>query len=166
VLEPAVVPITNVLRLRYWPDRAHFAGVSRTMASAVGLCEQLYLDSDYLGRQLDDLGYEVRLIAPKYVRPYVKSQKNDGRDTEAAIRFVSLKSESQLDLQSLHRVRERLVQRRTALINQIRGLLLERGLSVPRGKGHLIRGRTSWFERRAAGPEADALLHIGDQALR
>jgi len=101
----------------------------------------------YLGRRLADLGYEVRLIAPQYVKPYVKSQKNDDRDAEAiaeaalrpTMRFVSVKTQAQLDLQTLHRVRERLVERRTALINQIRGILLERGILVPKGKYHLVR---------------------------
>jgi len=101
----------------------------------------------YVGRQLLDLGYDVRLIAPQYVKPFVKSQKNDDRDAEAiaeaalrpTMRFVTVKSQGQLDLQTLHRVRERVVQQRTALINQVRGILLERGIMVPKGKYHLVR---------------------------
>lgn len=87
-------------------------------------------------------GHEVRLMSPEYVRPYVKAQKNDDRDAEGiaeaasrpTMRFVDLKSEEQLDIQSLHRVRSRLVAQRTALINQIRAILLERGLIFAAGR--------------------------------
>lgn len=99
----------------------------------------------HLGRLLRDLGHEVRLMSPEYVQPYVKAQKNDDRDAEAiaeaatrpTMRFVELKSEAQLDMQSLHRARDRLVGERTALINQLRGLLLERGIVVPKGRRKL-----------------------------
>jgi transposase len=80
----------------------------------------------HLGRILRDQGHQVRLISPEYVRPYVKSHKNDDWDAEAiaeaatrpTMRFVELKSSEQLDMQSLHRVRDRLVGERTALLNQ------------------------------------------------
>ena len=100
----------------------------------------------HLGRVLLDQGHEVRLMSPEYVRPYVKAQKkNDDRDAEAiaeaatrpTMRFVELKSEAQLDLQSLHRARDRLVSERTALINQLRAFLLERGIIVPQGRSKL-----------------------------
>ena len=95
----------------------------------------------HLGRLLAAQGREVRLMSPEYVRPYVKAQKNDDRDAEAiaeaatrpTMRFVALKSEEQLDVQSLHRARDRLVGQRTALMNQMRSILLERGLTVPQG---------------------------------
>jgi transposase len=95
----------------------------------------------HLGRQLAAQGHEVRLMSPEYVRPYVKAQKNDDRDAEAiaeaatrpTMRFVALKSEEQLDVQSLHRARDRLVGQRTALMNQMRSILLERGITVPQG---------------------------------
>ena len=80
-------------------------------------------------------------MSPEYVRPYVKSQKNDDRDAEAAtrptMRFVELKTQEQLDVQSLHRVRDRLVSERTSLTNQIRSLLLERGHTVAQGHDKL-----------------------------
>jgi transposase len=84
-------------------------------------------------------------MSPEYVRPYVKAQKNDDRDAEAiaeaatrpTMRFVELKSEEQLDMQSLHRARDRLVGERTALINQLRAFLLERGITVPQGRRKL-----------------------------
>ena len=76
-------------------------------------------------------------MSPEYVRPYVKAQKNDDRDAEAAtrptMRFVVLKSEEQLDMQTLHRIRDQLVAERTSLTNQIRSLLLERGIVVAQG---------------------------------
>src|SRR3954463_11887734 len=92
----------------------------------------------HLGRQLIAQGHVVRLMSPAYVQPYVKAQKNDERDAEAiaeaatrpTMRFVELKSEAQLDAQILHRARSRLVGQRTALINQLRAVLLERGIVV------------------------------------
>lgn len=99
----------------------------------------------HLGRLLAGQGHRVRLMSPEYVRPYVKAQKNDDRDAEAiaeaatrpTMRFVELKSESQLDVQTLHRARDRLVGERTALINQLRAVLLERGITVPQGRRKL-----------------------------
>src|SRR4051794_7631472 len=100
----------------------------------------------YLGRLLTGRGLEVRLMSPEYVRPYVKAQKNDDRDAEAiaeaatrpTMRFVALKTEAQLDVQVLHRVRDRLVGQRTSLMNQVRSLLLERGIVVPQGRRSLL----------------------------
>jgi transposase len=99
----------------------------------------------HLGRLLCEQGHQVRLMSPEYVRPYVKAQKNDDRDAEAiaeaatrpTMRFVELKSAEQLDMQSLHRVRDRLVGERTALMNQLRAVLLERGIAVPQGRRKL-----------------------------
>jgi transposase len=101
--------------------------------------------SHFLGRALREQGHEVRLIPAQYVKPYVKTNKSDYIDAEAiaeavqrpTMRFVPIKTEEQLDLQALHRVRERWVMRRTAVVNQIRGLLLERGLTLPKGRRHL-----------------------------
>jgi transposase len=101
--------------------------------------------SHFLGRALREQGHDVRLMPAQYVKPYVKTNKNDYLDAEAiaeavtrpTMRFVPIKSDDQLDLQSLHRVRERWVKRRTAVINQIRGLLLERGITMRRGRKYL-----------------------------
>ena len=95
----------------------------------------------HLSRKLKCLGHDARLMPAKYVRPYSKGQKNDFRDAEAiaeavqrpTMRFVATKTVEQLDLQALHRVRERLVSQRTGLINQIRAFLLERGIAVRQG---------------------------------
>ncbi len=99
----------------------------------------------HLGRLFAARGHEVRLMSPEYVRPYIKAQKNDDRDAEGiaeaasrpTMRFVDLKSEEQLDIQSLHKVRSRLVAQRTTLINQIRAILLERGLIFAAGRRKL-----------------------------
>jgi len=87
----------------------------------------------YWARCLREQGHEVKLMAPQFVKPYVKSNKNDMRDAEAiaeavtrpSMRFVPVKDVAQQDIQALHRVRERLVTARTALVNEIRGLLAE-----------------------------------------
>ncbi len=93
----------------------------------------------YWGRELSKLGHEVRLISPQFVKPYVKSGKNDANDAEAiceaasrpTMRFVAVKSAEQQAGQALHRVRSRLIKSRTALVNEIRGLLGEFGLVMP-----------------------------------
>src|SRR5215470_13825948 len=96
----------------------------------------------HLGRVFAAYGHDVRLMSPEYVWPYVKAQKNDDRDAEGiaeaatrpTMRFVELKSQDQLDMQTLHRSRDRLVGERTALINQLRAILLERGMVAPQGR--------------------------------
>src|ERR1041385_5724655 len=101
--------------------------------------------SHFLGRALREQGHDVRLLPAQYVKPYVKTNKSDYIDAEAIseavqrpnMRFVPIKTEEQLDLQAVHRVRERWVMRRTAVINQIRGLLLERGLPLTKGRRHV-----------------------------
>lgn len=95
----------------------------------------------YWARKLTELGHEVRLIAPQFVKPYVKSNKNDANDAEAIceavgrpnMRFVQIKSVAQQDIQALHRVRSELVRHRTAKVNQIRALLAEYGIVLAQG---------------------------------
>ena len=90
----------------------------------------------FLGRALRAQGHDVKLIPAQFVKPFVKSNKNDFIDAEAIaeavdrqnMRFVPIKTDDQLDLQALHRVRDRLIARRTSVINQLRAFLLERGL--------------------------------------
>ena len=99
----------------------------------------------HLSRKLQGLGHDARLMPARYVRPYSKGQKNDFRDAEAiaeavqrpTMKFVATKTADQLDLQALHRVRERLVSQRTGIINQIRAFLLERGIAVRQGQRFL-----------------------------
>src|SRR6516164_8640999 len=101
----------------------------------------------HLSRKLKAFGHDARLMPAKYVRPYSKGQKNDFRDAEAiaeavqrpTMKFVATKTVDQLDLQALHRVRERLVSQRTGIINQIRAFLLERGVAVRQGLRFLQR---------------------------
>jgi transposase len=105
-------------------------------------------------RVLGGLGHTVRLMAPQFVKPYVKSNKNDANDAEAiceavtrpSMRFVPQKSVEQQDLQCLHRVRSRLVACRTQLINQIRGLLAEYGIVLPQHPGQVRRGLPTVLE--------------------
>src|ERR1700691_3134104 len=100
--------------------------------------------SHFLGKALREQGHQVRLMPAQYVKPFVKTNKNDYTDAEAIaeavsrprMRFVPIKSDDQLDMQSLHRVRDRWVRRRTSLINQIRSLLLERGITIRQGRRH------------------------------
>ena len=102
----------------------------------------------FWARQFRAHGHTVKLIAPQFVKPYVKSNKNDAADAEAIceavarpnMRFVPIKEIAQHDIQCLHRVRERLVSARTALINETRGLLAEYGYVLPAGKSH-VRGK-------------------------
>jgi transposase len=97
--------------------------------------------SHHIGRRLTALGHDVRLIPAQYVKPFLKGHKNDYRDAEAiaeavqrpTMRFVAIKTPEQMDLLALHRVRSRLVGQRTGLINQLRGFLIERGITVRQG---------------------------------
>lgn len=95
----------------------------------------------YWARKIEQLGHRVRLMSPRFVKPYRKSDKNDANDAEAiceavtraSMRFVPIKSEAQHEVQALHRVREQLLKSRTALVNQARGLLAEHGIVAPQG---------------------------------
>ena len=103
--------------------------------------------AQHWGRAFEPLGHTVKLMHPKYVKPYVKTNKNDGRDAEAiceavgrpTMRFVSIKTVEQADLQAVHRTRSLFVKHRTAVINQIRGLLAEFGLVLPQGITNVLR---------------------------
>ncbi len=93
----------------------------------------------HIARRIQALGHDVRLIPAQYVKPFLKGHKNDYRDAEAiaeavqrpTMNFVSIKTPEQSDLLSLHRVRSRLVGQRTAVMNQIRGFLIERHAPGP-----------------------------------
>jgi len=101
--------------------------------------------SHYWARKLAALGHTVRLMAPQFVKPYRKNDKNDGNDAAAvceavgrpSMRFVPVKSPEQQAELSVHRVRQRLMRQRTALINQLRGLLAEYGLVLAQGATHV-----------------------------
>lgn len=99
----------------------------------------------YWAREFTRFGHQVKLISPQFVKPFVKSNKNDAADAEAIcvavsqphMRFVPMKNVEQQDIQSLHRARQLLVKQRTALVNQIRGLLGEYGVVIAQGIGRL-----------------------------
>lgn len=101
--------------------------------------------SNHWGRTFSAMGHEVKLISPQHVTPYIGNHKNDYKDTEGILeagtrprtKFVSIKTIEQQDMQSLLRVRERLVENRVSLSNQIRGLLLEYGIDIAKGFKHL-----------------------------
>lgn len=131
-----------VLRRRLRRDGvAAFVGKLQPCIVAMEAC----CGAHHLGRVLGAVGHTIRLMSPEYVRPYVKSNKNDDRDAEAiaeaatrpTMRFVPVKNEAQSDIQALHRARSRLVAERTALINQLRALLLERGIVIAQGRRKL-----------------------------
>lgn len=129
-------------RLRRAEVSSFFAGVESCL---IGL--EASGGAHYWFRVLSRLGHTVRLIAPQFVTPYVKSQKNDANDAEAiceavsrpSMRFVPAKKVEQQDLQCLHRVRSRLIGCRTQLVNQIRGLLAEYGIVLPQHVAQLRR---------------------------
>ena len=118
----------------------------------------------YWARTLRALGHDVRLIAPQFVAPYRKNDKNDGNDAEAIceavgrphMRVVPIKDVAQQAVLTVHRARQLLVAERTALVNQTRGLLAEYGLIVPTGVGVLRRSRpgAASTKRGRAGREA------------
>lgn len=108
----------------------------------------------FLARALVTQGHDIKLMPAEYVRPFVKSNKNDYNDAEAiaeavqrpTMRFVPIKNEAQLDLQAMYRVRDRWMGRRTDVINQLRGFLLEHGLTIAPGPAHLKRQLPSILE--------------------
>jgi transposase len=105
-------------------------------------------------RQLRSRGFEVKLIPPQYVKPYVKTQKNDVTDAEAiceamsrpGMRYVAVKTVEQQDIQAIHRVRSSVVGQRTAQANQMRGLVAEYGLVAPKQLGALRKAIPDWLE--------------------
>src|SRR3954451_15542744 len=114
------------------------------------------LSAHFVSRTLRALGHEPRIIPAIYVKPFLKGQKNDYNDAEAIaeaalrpnLRVVKEKSQDQLDLQALHRVRSRLVSRRTATINQIRAFLIEQGIAVRTGATALRNSLLAILENR------------------
>ncbi len=121
------------------------------------------------GRELQSRGYTVKLMPPQFVKPYVKSNKNDARDAEAIceamsrpnMRFVTVKSVEQQDIQATHRIRAELITQRTAKANQIRGLVAEYGLVAPKHLSSLRAAIPCWLEDAENGLTADfrRLMH-------
>lgn len=102
--------------------------------------------SNYWGQRFTEMGHNVKLMSPQFVKPYVKSNKNDRADAEAIceavnrpnMRFVAIKNKEQQDIQCIHKVRARLVKERTAIANETRGLLQEYGIIIPQGISYVI----------------------------
>ena len=148
-----------VLRRRLTRERlvAFLAGQPACVVAMEACC-----GAHHLGRLFAAQGHAVRLMSPEYVQPYVKAQKNDDRDAEAiaeaatrpTMRFVALKSAAQLDQQTLHRARSRLVNGRTRLMNQVRAILLERGITVAKGRRALGLALATLVDDTGAGLSA------------
>src|ERR1700757_4741612 len=125
----------KILLLRKFSRSQLLAYTANLPASLIGL--EAGAGAHFMGAALREQGHQVRLIPAQFVKPYRKSNKNDFIDAEAIaeavtkqnMRFAQIKTQEQLDWQAMHRVRDRQVRRRTALINEIRGFLLERGLT-------------------------------------
>jgi transposase len=123
----------KVLLKKKFPQKQLITFTANLQTSLIGM--EACAGAHFLGRVLRAQGHEVKLIPAQFVRPFVKSNKNDFLDAEAIaeavdrrnMRFVPIKTDDQLDLQALHRVRDRLIARRTSVINQLRAFLLERG---------------------------------------
>ena len=129
-----------------------FSGLPRCI---VGM--EACLSAHFVSRTLRGMGFEPRIIPAKYTRPFIKGQKNDYNDAEAIaeaalrpnLKVVQEKTQDQLDLQALHRVRARLVSRRTATINQIRAFLIEQGITVRAGARSLRNSLFAILKNRA-----------------
>jgi transposase len=126
----------KVLVRKKFTQKQLLAYTANMQTSLIGL--EACSGAHFLGRALHKPWHDVRLIPAQFVKPFVTSNKNDFIDAEAIaeaverknMRFVPIKTDDQLDLQAIHRVRDRLIARRTAVINRLRAFLLERGLVI------------------------------------
>jgi len=160
-----------VLRRRF--TRLQLLAFTANMPSClIGL--EACCGAHHLGRALIAQGHQAKLMPGQYVRPYVKTNKNDFLDAEGIaeavqrprMRFVPLKSDDQLDLQALHRVRQRLIGQRTAITNQIRGFLLERAIAVRQGRAPLQKLLPALLEDghiNLSGRIRQLLQHLNEQ---
>jgi len=130
------------------------AEIQRCVSPTAEIGMEACAGSHHWARALQERGYRVKLIAPQFVKPYVKSNKTDRNDAEAiceamsrpAMRFVAMKSVEQLDIQGVHRVCSELVSQRTGKANQIRGLVGEYGLVALVRLSHLRAAIPDWLE--------------------
>jgi transposase len=133
--------------------------LQRRVAAGAEIGMEACAGAHHWGRQLRARGYQVKLMAPQFVKPYVKSNKNDRNDAEAiceamsrpSMRFVELKSVEQQDIQAVHRVRAELIKQRTAKVNQIRGLVGEYGVVAPQGVSSVRKALPQWLEDASNG---------------
>lgn len=139
----ALGPAGQVLVRRKFSQKQLLTYTANLISSLMGL--EACSGAHFLGRALRAQGHDVRLIPAQFVKPFVKSNKNDFLDAEAIaeavarqnMRFVPIKTDDQLDLQAIHRVRDRLIGCRTAVINQLRAFLLERGMTFAKSPAKL-----------------------------
>lgn len=171
--------MTGHLKFRKKLSRAQFPKFMAEQPPSVVVMEAC-ASASYWARELSKFGHEVKLIAPQYVRPFVKRQKNDAADAEAIViaaqrpemRFVPPKSEEQQARAALFRARERLVHQRTELVNALRGLLYEFGYVVPQGIRHLTGIEAIVEDPAAYLPDLvrdecrDILLQISEKTAR
>jgi transposase len=167
------------LKFRKKLPRSQFLQFMATKAPAVVVMEACG-SASYWAREMQKLGHEVKLIAPQYVRPFVKRQKNDMADAEAIViaaqrpemRFVEPKTEAQQGRAVLFRARERLVRQRTELVNALRGILYEYGYTAPQGIGQVKRIETIINEPSSLLPELvrdecrDLIAQIAEKTAR
>jgi transposase len=143
---------SKVLARKKFSRKQLLAYTANLPSSLIGM--EACSGAHFIAAAIRSQGHDVRLIPAQFVKPYLKSNKNDFLDAEAIaeavarqnMRFVPIKSDEQLDLQALHRVRDRLVQRRTAVINQIRGFLIERGITFPKRPANLRNNMVALLE--------------------
>lgn len=154
--------------LRKKLNRGQLAAYAATAPRCV-VATEACAGSQYWGRVFAQAGHEVRLLPAQFVKPYVQANKNDFHDAaaiaeaggRAGIRCVPLKTTEQLELQALHRVRQRVVMERTAVVNQMRALLLEHGIVVPLGRAlfaHRLPATFAEAEQRLS-PRLAGVLH-------
>jgi len=158
---------TKVLLRKKFSRTQLLAYTANLPASLIGV--EACAGAHFLGAALREQGHQVRLIPAQFVKPYRKSNKNDYIDAEAIaeavtkqnMSFAQIKTQDQLDWQAMHRVRDRLVQRRTALINEIRGFLLERGIVFAAQPIHLRKNLPAVIEdaEQNLSPRLRWLLH-------
>lgn len=137
------------LRRKQW-----LSALSRRVPAGAEIGMEACAGAHHWARELTSRGYRVKLIAPQFVKPYVKSNKSDRNDAAAiceamsrpSMRFVEPKSTAQQDIQAVHRVRSDLVKQRTGKANQTRGLVGEYGLVAPQGISHLRQAIPQWLE--------------------
>jgi transposase len=156
----------TVLRRRL--NRVQLAEYATTAPTCVVATESCP-GSQYWGRVFATAGHEIRILPAQFVKPYLKANKNDFNDAEAiaeaggraSMRCVPLKTNEQLELQAVHRVRRRFIIERTAVVNQMRALLLEHGIVIPLGRALFARRLPAIFEDAENGlsPRLVALLH-------
>ena len=125
------------------PKLMQFIATSQPCSIGMEACS----GSQHLARRFIQFGHDVKLMAPRFVKAYLKSNKSDFNDAAAiaeavqrpTMRFVAIRSIEQVDMQAIHRVREQLIGERTATINQIRAFLLEYGIAIPVGRSQLMK---------------------------